>query len=103
MSCDIYRRHDAKGVATDVENLRYSSVYGTVDENQLEIQNKTTGVGQPFKIIVVGGTGGSWTIQSDPSFYDTWKKSQEKSIKPGVDYLVFNFQNGKHTVAEVST
>nr|GEW14762.1 nucleotide-binding alpha-beta plait domain-containing protein [Tanacetum cinerariifolium] len=32
MSCDIYRRHDAKGVATDVGNLRYSSVrrYSTI-------------------------------------------------------------------------
>lgn len=49
--------------------------------------------------LTVGGDTTGWTIPPSQSFYTTWASKQK--LKVG-DSLVFPFQAGMHTVAEVS-
>ncbi|PWA58486.1 umecyanin [Artemisia annua] len=53
--------------------------------------------------IVVGGVKGTWTLQQNPKFYQEWSRDHSGFMRPKLDTLVFNFENGKHTVAKVGS
>lgn len=65
-------------------------------------ENVTTGIVTEKGVdIVVGGVKGTWTLQQNPKFYQEWSRDHSGFMRPKLDTLVFNFENGKHNVAQV--